>query len=82
MIFVATHDGGCEGQSLPVLAFESRDTALKWAAVQTESYEVTAVPVYPEIPRGPWFRLKAEQNIHASPIQNGAAHREADQPSE
>lgn len=59
-VFVATHDGGCEGQSLPVLVFEDRDLAMRWAAAQTEAWRITRTPIYPEPPIAEWFRVEAE----------------------
>lgn len=60
MIYVVAHDGGCEGYSLPVLAFDDREAAVRWVKAQAESYSIAAVPVYPEIPLKPWFQLEAE----------------------
>lgn len=52
------HDGGYEGHSLPMIAFTDKETALKWCASQTESFDVAEVPVFPELPTEPWFRLE------------------------
>ena len=60
-IYVVAHDGGCEGHSLPVLAFEDKETALRWIKVQNETYSVAAVPIYPEIPRGVWYQIQPEK---------------------
>lgn len=59
-IYVVTHDGGCEGQSLPLLAFDDRGKAMQWVAGQSEAYNVTAVPVFPELPVKPWYNIEAE----------------------
>lgn len=61
VMYVVAHDGGCEGHSLPMLAFKNRKTALAWVAAQTEAFDVTEVPVYPAVPKGPWFRLEPEK---------------------
>lgn len=58
VIYVVAKDGGCEGHSLPMLAFKDKETALKWCASQTECFDVAEVPVFPELPTEPWFRLK------------------------
>lgn len=58
MIYVVAHDGGCEGHSLPMLAFQDKETALKWCRSQTDSYSVAEVPVFPDLPEYEWFRLE------------------------
>ena len=58
-LFVVAHDGGCEGHSLPMLAFTTKEEALAWCKVQTEGYSVAEVPVYPDLPLAEWFRLEA-----------------------
>jgi hypothetical protein len=57
MIYVVAHDGGCEGHSLPFLAFNDRETALKWVQGQAECFSVAEVPVYPELPATTWFNV-------------------------
>jgi hypothetical protein len=61
ILYVAAHDGGCEGHSLPLLAFTNRETAMAWAAAQSESYDITEVPIYPDVPKTQWFRLEPER---------------------
>jgi hypothetical protein len=58
MIYVVAHDGGCEGHSLPYLAFGDRESALAWVAGQSEAWSVAEVPMYPEFPKAEWFRLE------------------------
>jgi hypothetical protein len=61
MIYVVAHDGGCEGHSLPMLAFMDRETAMKWVAGQDGCFSVAMVPVYPELPISPWYSLEPEK---------------------
>jgi len=56
-IYVITRDCGYDGQSFPVLAFGDKETAIRWAKVQSESYEVTEVAVYPDTPIAAWFQI-------------------------
>lgn len=58
-LYVIAHDGGCEGHGLPMLAFKSRQKALEWIACQSESYSVALVPIFPDLPVGPWHALRA-----------------------
>lgn len=58
-IWVLSRDGGCEGQSLGVIAFHSLDAARAWKAGQEGAWCIAEVPVYPEIPTKPWFSLEA-----------------------
>jgi len=60
-IYVVAHDGGYEGHSLPVLAFEDRETAHRWASAQSESYSVAKVPVHPDVPEAPWYCLERDK---------------------
>jgi hypothetical protein len=62
MIYVVAHDGGYEGHGLPVLAFQDRDTAMRWASAQTEPFSVVAVPIYPAVPAQPWFMVEVERD--------------------
>jgi len=57
-IYVVAHDGGCEGHSLPLLAFTNKDIALAWCRSQTDLYSVAEVPMFPAIPKEPWFRVE------------------------
>jgi len=64
-LFVVAHDGGCEGYSLPLLAFTDKASALKWCKSQDGSYSVAEVPVFPELPAAPWYRVE--------PVTEGAS---------
>lgn len=57
-IYVVAHDGGCEGHSLPMLAFRDKETALKWCRSQPGRYSVAEVPIFPELPACEWFHLE------------------------
>lgn len=57
-LFVVAHDGGCEGHSLPLLAFRDKKTALKWCACQTELFSIAEVPVFPDLPSEPWWGIE------------------------
>lgn len=58
-IWVVAHDGGCEGHSLPYLAFEDRETAHRWVRAHGGSFSVAGVPIYPE-PEKEWFCLEPD----------------------
>lgn len=58
-LYIVAHDGGCEGYSLPILAFTNKADAIAWKKVQTESYSITEVPIYPNFPLAEWFRLES-----------------------
>lgn len=57
-LYVVAHDGGCEGHSLPMLAFWDADDAFAWCDSQTDFYSVARVPIFPRLPTEPWFRLE------------------------
>lgn len=61
-IWVIAHDGGCEGWSLPVQAFNNEADA--WSVLATinaassETMRVAKVALWPTPPLGEWFRLE------------------------
>lgn len=57
-IFVVAHNGGYEGHSLPMLAFSNKADAVLWCLSQTECYDIAEVPIFPNLPSKPWFRLE------------------------
>lgn len=61
-VFVAAHDGGCEGYSAPFQAFTCKEDALMFvkhaSAVGSESYQVFEVPVWPTLQETAWYNLK------------------------
>ena len=57
-IFVVAHDGGCEGHSLPVLAFPNKTDAVLWCLGQSEAYDIAEVPIFPNLPSKPWFNVE------------------------
>lgn len=56
MIYVIAHDGGCEGYSGPMQAFETKEEAIA-AVAFGDGLVVFSVPVWPE-PSGPWYQIK------------------------
>jgi hypothetical protein len=58
-VWVVAHNGGCEGHSLPLLAFANEADAVAWCRGQTEAFSVARVPVYPQLPVAPWFEIEA-----------------------
>ena len=62
MFFVLARDGGSEGYSPPVWAFADHAdaiTALVMAQAMAEgTWRLFEVPLYPSMPRTPWYQLK------------------------
>ena len=66
-IYVVAQNGGCEGHSLPYLAFNSLIEAQLWARAQSDAYSVARVPIYPAFPEGPWHSTKAAASYAGTP---------------
>jgi hypothetical protein len=57
-IFVVAHNGGCESYSLPVLAFANKADAIRWCSGQDELFDIAEVPIFPNLPSKPWYKLR------------------------
>lgn len=61
-IYVVTRDGGCEGHSLPVLAFRVRAKAHEYAKGHGDGMlKVTEVPLFPNLPKAEWYHLTPDE---------------------
>lgn len=56
-IYVIAHNGGCEGHSPPVQAFNNLEDAKAALAIVGYCFEIFSVPIWPE-PAEEWFRIE------------------------
>ncbi len=56
-MYVIAHNGGCEGYSPPIQAFQNLNEAKAALSLMGGCFELFEVPVWPE-PAMEWFRIE------------------------